>query len=324
MVVLSLFDGMSCGQIAFDKLGIKFDGVNNKYFASEIKKHAIKVTKHNYPNTIHIGDVTKVSYKNGTLYTENGEYEVGKIDYLIGGSPCQDFSYAKLQTSKNNKYGLEGDKSKLFYEYLRLLKEINPKYFLLENVRMKEDSKSQLDEYLGVEGRYINSIDFSFQNRPRFYWTNINILPYEAKDINFQDYKDTDEEYCDNFKVNPTPSRLKMWNDGKGSNNFNSGCANVSNSNFVYCLTRTQDRCPNSGLVKYKDFCRYLTQRELEAAQTVPRGYTDCLTYSQAQCVLGDGWTVDVIAHILKGSFNTEVEEVVLGKSIVEQLKWII
>ena len=104
MNVLSLFDGMSCGQIAFDKLGIKFDGTKNKYFASEIKKSAIKVTKHNYPNTIHIGDVTKVSYSNGVLYTENGEYEVGEIDYLIGGSPCQDFSYAKLQTAKDNKY----------------------------------------------------------------------------------------------------------------------------------------------------------------------------------------------------------------------------
>lgn len=320
MVVLSLFDGMSCGQIAFDKLGIKFDGVNNKYFASEIKKHAIKVTKHNYPDTIHIGDVTKVSYKNGTLYTENGEYEVGEIDYLIGGSPCQDFSIAKLN---NVKYGLEGDKSKLFYEYLRLLREINPKYFLLENVRMREDSKSQLDEYLGVEGRYINSIDFSFQNRPRFYWTNINILPYEPKNINFQDYKDTDEEYCDKFKVKPTMSRLRMWNDGEGKNNIGS-CANVTNSEKIYCLTRKQDRSPNSGLVKHKEFCRYLTQRELELAQTVPVGYTNCLSYNQAQDVLGDGWTVDVIVHILKSSFNTEVEEVMLGKNKVEQLKWII
>lgn len=106
MVVLSLFDGMSCGQIAFEKLGIRFDGVNDKYFASEIKKYAIKVTKENYPNTIHIGDVTKVSYKDGILYTENGEHEVGKIDYLIGGSPCQDFSFAKLQVSKGCKYGL--------------------------------------------------------------------------------------------------------------------------------------------------------------------------------------------------------------------------
>ena len=153
MVVLSLFDGMSCGQIAFDKLGIKFDGVNNKYFASEIKKSAIKVTKDNFPNTIHIGDVSKVSYKNGVLYTENGEYEVGEIDYLIGGSPCQDFSMIKMQKAEHGKYGLNGDKSKLFYEYLRLLKEINPKYFLLENVRMKEDSKKQLDNYLGVEGK---------------------------------------------------------------------------------------------------------------------------------------------------------------------------
>lgn len=321
MNVLSLFDGMSCGQIAFDKLGIKFDGVKNKYFASEIKKSAIEVTKHNYPNTIHIGDVTKVSYSNGVLYTENGEYEVGEIDYLIGGSPCQDFSVAKVN---NIKYGLEGDKSKLFYEYLRLLKEINPKYFLLENVRMKEDSKKQLDKYLGVEGRYINSIDFSFQNRPRFYWTNINILPYEAKNISFQDYKDTDKEYCDKFKVKPTPSRLRMWNNGEGRNSKKNGCANVTYSDKVFCLTRKQDRSPNSGLIQYKDFCRYLTQRELELAQTVPVGYTNCLSYNQAQDVLGDGWTVDVIVHILKSSLNTEPIKIKLGNIECEQLKWII
>ena len=332
MNVLSLFDGMSCGQIAFDKLGIKFDGVKNKYYAAEIKKSGIKVTKYNYPNTIHIGDVTKISYKEGILYTENGEYEVGRIDYLIGGSPCQDFSFAKLN---NSKYGLEGDKSKLFYEYLRLLKEINPKYFLLENVRMKEDSKKQLDKYLGVEGRFINSIDFSFQNRPRFYWTNMDILDYEPLSISFQDYKDTDEDYCDKFKVKPTPSRIKMWNNGKGESSFLRCCANVTNSDKVYCLTRKQDRNPNSGLVEHKDFCRYLTQRELEAAQTVPRGYTDILSYSQAQDVLGDGWTVDVIKHILKSSLveskkATKTEEVIkiekvkLGKCEVEQLKFCI
>ena len=324
MVVLSLFDGMSCGQIAFDKLGIKFDGINDKYFASEIKKSAIKVTKHNYPNTIHIGDVTKVSYSNGVLYTENGEYEVGEIDYLIGGSPCQDFSIIKIQKMEHGKYGLNGDKSKLFYEYLRLLKEINPKYFLLENVRMKEDSKKQLDKYLGVEGRYINSIDFSFQNRPRFYWTNINILPYEAKNINFQDYKDTDYEYCKQFKVNKTMSRLKMWNNGNGTNNFKSGCANVTDSEKIFCLTRFQDRCPNSGLIEFEDFCRFLTRRELELAQTVPVGYTNCLSYNQAQDVLGDGWTVDVIVHILKSSLNTEPIKIRLGNIECEQLKWII
>jgi DNA (cytosine-5)-methyltransferase 3A len=332
MNVLSLFDGMSCGQIAFDKLGIKFDGVKNKYYAAEIKKSGIKVTKYNYPNTIHIGDVTKISYKEGILYTENGEHEVGEIDYLIGGSPCQDFSVVKLN---NSKYGLEGDKSKLFYEYLRLLKEINPKYFLLENVRMKEDSKKQLDKYLGVEGRFINSIDFSFQNRPRFYWTNIDILPYEAKNINFQDYKDTDYEYCKQFKVNKTMSRLKMWNNGNGTSGFKSGCANVTDSEKIFCLTRSQDRCPNSGLIEFEDFCRYLTRRELELAQTVPVGYTNCLSYNQAQDVLGDGWTVDVIKHILKNSLveqkkETKTEEVIkiekvkLGECEVEQLKFCI
>ena len=303
MVVLSLFDGMSCGQIAFDKLGIKFDGKENKYFASEIKKTGIRVTKHNYPNTIHIGDVAKVSYKDGVLYTECGEYEVGKIDYLIGGSPCQDFSFMKV---RNGKYGLDGDKSRLFYEYLRLLKEVNPKYFLLENVRMKMESKVQLDKYLGVEGVLINSIDFSFQNRPRFYWTNIIVDKYEPLDINFQDYKDTDKEYCDKFKVNPTPSRSRMWSNGSGKN-AKGTCANVTNSKKIFCLTRLQDRSPNSGLIAHGDFCRFLTQRELELAQTVPVGYTNILSYNQAQDVLGDGWTVDVIKHILKSSLENDI-----------------
>lgn len=294
MKVLSLFDGMSCGQIALDKLGIKFDGVNNKYFASEIKKHAINVTKHNYPNTIHIGDVTKISYKDGTLYTENGERKVGKIDLLMGGSPCQDFSLLKA-----NGKGLEGDKSKLFYEYLRLLKEINPKYFLLENVKMKEASKNQLDEYLKVEGMEINSRLVSFQNRPRFYWSNLDFTIPEDRHISFQFYKDIDFEYCNQFKVNKTPSRERMWNNGNGRKSIGN-CHNVTFSDKVYCITRKQDRAPNSGLVEHGDFCRYLTRRELELAQTVPVGYTDILSYSQAQDVLGDGWTVDVITHILK------------------------
>ena len=299
ITVLSLFDGMSCGQIAFDKLGIKFDGVNNKYFASEIKKAAIKVTMHNYKNTIQIGDVTKVHYKDGVLYTENGEYEVGKIDYLIGGSPCQDFSLLKA-----NGKGLEGDKSKLFYEYLRLLNEIKPKYFLLENVKMKKESKKQLDEYLNTEGIYINSSLLSYQNRPRFYWTNIpNVKPPKDKNISFQDYKDTNKERLRQSKVNKTPSREKMWKNGKGTGGIGS-CVNVTYSDKVYCLTRKQDRCPNSGLIEYEDFCRFLTRRELEQAQTVPKGYTDCVSYNQAQDLLGDGWTVDVIVHILQNSIE--------------------
>ena len=292
MNVLSLFDGMSCGQIALNRIGIK----DYKYYASEIKNHAIKYTQYNYPDTIQIGDVTKIHYKDGILYTENGEFKVGKIDLLLGGSPCQDFSILKV-----NGKGLEGDKSKLFYEYLRILKEVNPKFFLLENVKMKTESKKQLDEYLGTEGKLINSNLVSYQNRPRFYWSNISFNIPSDKRINFQNFKET--ENLDKYMLNKTPSRTRMWNNGNGRNN-RSGCANVTNSEKIYCITRKQDRCPNAGLVAYKDFCRYLTRKELEQGQTVPVGYTDCVSYNQAQDLLGDGWTVDVIAHILRGGLS--------------------
>lgn len=295
MIVLSLFDGMSCGRIALDRMGI----TPTKYFASEIDKHAIKCAKHNWNDITHIGDVTKVSYKDGTLHTEAGEFFVGKIDLLIGGSPCQTFSSA-LALGGREVTGLQG-KSGLFYQYLRILNEIrtnNPGVdWLLENVKMKKESKEQLDNYLGVKGVYINSGDFSFQKRARYYWTNLIIKEWEDKNINFQDYK----EFGDiTNKLNRTPSRERMWDNGNGGNS-NKSCANVTNSNKIYCLTTKQDRCPNSGLVEYEDFCRYLTRGELEAAQTVPKGYTNCLSYNQACAVLGNGWTVDVICHVLKG-----------------------
>ena len=293
MNVLSLFDGISCGQVALDRAGIKIDN----YYASEIKKHAIGVTQKHFPNTIQIGDVTKVKYKGGILYTENGVFKVGKINLLIGGSPCQNFSVARACMYEID--GLKGDKSKLFYEYLRILKEINPDYFLLENVKMKKESYEELNSYLGVKGIPINSELVSFQKRPRIYWSNIpNITIPEDKHINFQDYKDTDYDYCNQFKVKRTPSREKMWNNGQGRNSTLKSCANVTNSNKVYCLTRKQDRCPNSGLIEFDDFCRYLTRREIELAQTLPIGYTDGLSYNQMQDVCGDGWTVDIIAHI--------------------------
>jgi DNA (cytosine-5)-methyltransferase 3A len=293
MNVLSLFDGISCGQLALQRAGIKVDN----YFASEIKKHAIKLTQHHFPNTIQLGDVTKLKGS-----------DLPKIDLLIGGSPCQDFSPLKWINWESK--GLEGDKSALFYEYLRLLKEVKPRYFLLENVKMKKESEMQLNNFLGIKGVHINSNLVSYQNRPRIYWTNIPgyeldlfgsmITQPEDRHINFQDYKDTEPEYCRQFKVNRTPSRERMWNDGNGRNQ-NGACANVTDKEKVYCITRKQDRFPNSGLIECDDFCRYLTRHEIEQAQTLPKGYTDILTYGQMQDVCGDGWTVDVIAHIFKG-----------------------
>jgi len=276
--VLSLFDGMSCGQIALERAGIKVDN----YFASEVKKHAIKVTQNNYPNTKQIGDVKKVKSIN-----------LPKIDLLIGGSPCQDFSIARtgLKGKIGERLGVEGKKSSLFNEYVRLFKESKPKYFLLENVKMKKEHENYISNIMGVKPILINSIDFSFQKRTRLYWTNIPINKYEPKNINFQDFKSTNYEYCKKFKVNKTPSRIKMWEEK---------CPNVTNSKHVNCLTVKQDRWNNSGLIEFEDFCRYLTTEELEAAQTVPIGYTSSVSKNQSENLLGDGWTVDVIAHIFK------------------------
>lgn len=150
--VLSLFDGMSCGQLALQKLGIKV----NSYFAAEIDKHAIQVTQHNFPNTTQLGDVTKVFAK-----------DLPKIDLLIGGSPCQGFSFAGKQLAFGDP------RSRLFFEFVRLKEECNPTYFMLENVRMKKEFEAVITKYMGVEPITINSALVSAQNRVRLYWTNI-------------------------------------------------------------------------------------------------------------------------------------------------------
>ena len=157
MNVLSLFDGMSCGQIALNRSGIKYD----KYFASEIDKPAISRTMNNYPNTIQLGDVTKVKATG-----------LPKIDLLIGGSPCQGFSFAGKQLN------FDDERSKLFFEFVRLLKELKPKYFLLENVPMKKEYEIIISKYCGIEPIYLDSKLVSAQQRERVYWTNINAIPY--------------------------------------------------------------------------------------------------------------------------------------------------
>lgn len=299
ITVLSLFDGISCGRIALERAKVKV----NHYFASEIKECAIKCSSVNYPDIIQIGDVRKAHYSNGYLYTEKGLFYVGKIDLLIGGSPCQDFSIAASRWHKeeNRQYGLQGNKSRLFYEYMRLKEAIQPDYFLLENVRMKDSAKKELDTYMGVEGIYINSDLVSYQHRARYYWTNIpGVTIPEDKGINFQDYKSKNKIELEEAKLNRTPYRERMWNNGQGRNSLKS-CVNITDKTKINCLTRKQDRCPNSGLIAYKDFARYLTRSEIEQAQTLPVGYTSMLSYNQMQDVCGDGWTVDVIAHMFKG-----------------------
>ncbi|MDB4302104.1 DNA cytosine methyltransferase [bacterium] len=302
ITVLSICDGAAIGREALKSLNIK---VKN-YFAYEIKKTAILCATENHDDIIHLGDVTKADYKNGMLYHENGSIEVPKVDLIIGGTPCQDFSIAQMMggllvENREKRKGLDGIKSVLFYKYLELKNKTNAAYFFLENVKMKKEAEKELNDYMGVNALHINSKLVTFQSRPRLYWTNIPFATIPTdRHINYQYYKDTDFDYCSKFKVNKTPSRIKMWNDGNGRTDMKS-CNNVTNSEKIGCLTRKQDRAPNSGLIEFDGFCRYLTTRELELAQGVPIGYTKMLTKNQSEDILGDGWTLPIIVHLMSG-----------------------
>lgn len=366
--VLSLFDGMSCGQIALERAGIK---VNN-YFASEIDKYAIQVSKDNYPNTKYIGDVTKV---NGT--------DLPKIDLLIGGSPCQGFSFAGKQLN------FDDPRSKLFFEFVRLQNECNPKYFLLENVKMKKEYQDVITEHLGVEPIEINSNLLSAQNRKRIYWTNIPgvTIPNDKgillKDIVHENNDEVLNIELPNFNVNPSgngmngdvysikKSKSRTLTTNKGEGQKISVCIaeyivpfdktlqilekevqrgkvgyfrKDSQANRVYyihdkaitltgeagggaakmgqylfgCITpdriekRQNGQRFNDGKKIYtltaqdkhgiliEGYIRKLTPIECERLQTVPDNYSAIVSNSQRYKMLGNGWTVDIIAHIFK------------------------
>ena len=282
--VLSLFDGMSCGRIALERAGIKVDN----YFASEIDKHAIKVTQHNYPNTIQIGDVTKISYKEGVLYTENGIFEIGEVDLLIGGFPCQTLSLA-------NRGGgnVEDGKSSLFFEMLRIIQEVSPKRFLAENVKMNTRSKELISELLGVEDIKVNSSLVSIQNRERLYWTNlVEKIEIEDRKILLKDL------HCEDFDEN-------LILKGKGLNKLQRprNRAIDINSDKTPTLMKSQEKLPTDSIVfKQGDIYRYPTIREAELMQTVPIGYTyvEGVSYNNKMGMLGNGWTVDVIVEFFK------------------------
>ena len=347
MNVLSLFDGMSCGQIALERSGIKVEN----YFASEIDKYTIQVTKHNYPNTKHIGDVTKVK---GT--------DLPKIDLLIGGSPCQGFSFAGKQLN------FEDPRSKLFFDFVRLLQETKPKYFLLENVVMKQEYQDIISQHLGIKPILINSSLVSAQNRKRLYWTNIpNTTKPQDKGITWGDVREygvNTESYYYTDKAMQWLARVSQKKNKPltvHSNNDKmqmleaSHYKKYSNQRFFGIVDLPENKQAVAGMrgrylingkaqigkqslkgltkqyieFKYdgktnalttvaKDnvvvpftlpnrvpadefFFRYLTPLECERLQTVPDNYTVCVSNTQRYRMLGNGWTVDVIAHIFKG-----------------------
>lgn len=276
MKVLSLCDGMSIAHIALDKIGMHVD----KYFAAEIKPVALKVTKENYPNTIHIGDVNKVRYKGGILYTENGNYNVGKIDLMVFGSPCQSFSIA-MKTDM--RVGLKDKtRSGLFLECYRILQEVQPTWWLLENVAsMKDEDRDFLSKCMGVEPLRINSKLVSAALRDRYYWTNIQgITQPKDKGITLQ-------SILTSGYTNREKARALLVSDSRPLTDKKKMLHRYKKFTTIVWEEKGND-----------DSIRYLNQTELERCQTVPEGYTKCLTRNEAADVLGDAFTVDVIAHI--------------------------
>ena len=277
--VLSLFDGISCGHIALDKAGIPI----NKYYASEIDKYAIKVTNKNYPETINLGDVTTVS---GELFTE-------KIDLLIGGSPCQGFS----QAGKMKNF--DDPRSKLFWEYVRILQEVKPKYFLLENVVMKQEWQDIISEALGVKPIMIDSSLTSAATRKRLYWTNIpGVGQPEDLGITFGDIRERDIQEGSIYYTDKgldwirrhekrTGKTLRIIGDSDKMQMLEASMYKKYSSQRFFGIEDTY------GL-------RYITVTECERCMNVPDGYTDCCSNTQRYKQLGNGWEVNTITYIFR------------------------
>ena len=324
MKVLSLFDGISCGRLALERAGIPVE----KYYASEIDKYAIAVAQKNYPDTIQIGDINTVHFT-----------DFMDVDLIIGGSPCQDLSIAK-----QNREGLRGARSGLFWRYVDALATIHPKYFLLENVAsMRNEDRDAITEtlrkiYPETERIMINSALVSAQQRKRYYWTNWHVEQPQDKGILLKDILESNTSESvgiDNYfrkygtkgkimsdETEKTQCLTASMGCGGGNNPLIAEPVRIGEldglgkgqANRIYSV-RGKSVCLNAngggggaktGLYKVDlpdgDYIiRKLTPVECERLQTLPDGWTDGVSNTQRYKAIGNGWTVDVIAHILKG-----------------------
>ena len=340
MNILSLFDGISCAYLALKKAKIAVD----QYFASEIEPNAIKIATKNNPEIVSLGDITKVHYKDGVLYTDAASYEIGKIDIVCGGSPCTNFSsigYANGMTagdveivsleqylSLKTEGGIFDGQSYLFWEFCRILSEVKPKYFLLENVVMAKKWEKIITDALGVTPIKIDSAALSAQHRPRLYWTNIEGVchPENANitidDILMEDADCSDVSHCLTVqrsfprmmkKYGYIPAKFNAYN---ASEIKEKACA-LSRGSMITssCATLLFVPCPGgvhvvkngelNGMYRTKlpdgqYNIRKLSLCEMERLQNLPDGYTeDVSVKSQKRSeMIGNGWTVDVVAHI--------------------------
>lgn len=328
MIVLSLFDGMSCGQMALKKLGVEPE----LYMASEVEVNAIKITQKNFPKTMQLGDVTKID-----------PAKIARPDLLIGGSPCQGFSFA------GNQLNFQHPESKLFFEYARLLDALKPDLFLLENVVMKKEYEDVISKTLDVKPILINSNLVSGQNRKRLYWTNIaGIEQPEDKKIGWGQVREHEvkaykhyythkamqwlanesikkkkpitihkaEEKMQMLEANHhkkyssqrffavadyesgiDPKKFPVYGEEDPESDpikisLKDGFLVATKDGNEYKITRPGD------LPEKKFSLRYVTPLECERLQTVPDGYSSYVSDTQRYRMLGNGWTVDVISHI--------------------------
>jgi len=272
MNILSLFDGISCARVALERAGIPVE----VYYASEIDKYAKQISAKNYPDIIQIGSVVGL---------DTAQFK--DIDILCGGSPCQDLSIAK-----KDRRGLDGERSGLFWEYARILKEVKPKYFILENVNsMPKEAKQLITETLGVEPIMINAALVSAQNRKRLFWTNIpNVVLPEDSGILLKDV--LEDNVDEKYEVKGVASRTypRTPNGEPRVKQIEIRKDEKANS-----MTSVQ----GDSMVMENTIIRKLTPIECERLQSLPDTYTEGISNSQRYKCLGNAFNVDVVAHIL-------------------------
>ena len=289
MRVISLFDGISVGRYALQQAKVSV----SEYHAYEIEPNAIQISRNNFPDIIHHEDVTEAQFE-----------QFKDFDLLIGGSPCTDLSNYKY--FKDDVKGLDGSKSNLFWHYVRALNEVKPKYFLLENVASMQPKWCDIiSDELGVLPIMINSADFCAQERPRYYWTNISVASYKAKDILLKDIVLPAEEVSDKYWYH----REFIWNgpDKKVEATL-LGSGLMRNMREVYNLNSKCNTllCDGDGGNRQKKVfqngrCRKLTPIEYERLQTLPDNYTAGVADNHRYTACGNAWTADVITHIFQG-----------------------
>ena len=289
--VLSLFDGMACGRIALERANIDFDN----YYASEIDKHCIAVAKDNFSDIKHLGDVNNWR-----------EWDIQEIDLIMGGSPCQGFA------NQGKRLNFDDSRSKLFFTFVEILNHFQPKYFILENVIMnKKEWTAIINEYMGIEPVRINSNLVSAQNRPRYYWTNFEISQPADKKIVLSDILERDNDWRPTSIVGRKINPKTMKREDSNPDVPYTQCLQVKkDKSKAGCLTTVQKDSCISKLEAGRYFdCfnnytqgvdwRYFTPIEYERLQTLPDGYTKAVSDNQRFKMMGNGWTVDVITHIL-------------------------